>query len=172
MSSPWLSPAQQHVWRTYLRVWKLLFAQLNGQIATDAGLSGPEFEVLVNLSEAPDGRLRPYQLAESMQWEQSRVSHQLTRMGKRGFLRREDCPSDARGSVIVLTEQGRDAIVAAAPAHAEFVKSLFFEPLDPADLAALGRALDLIVARVESVSGDAPYPPECLDLGERVTVDE
>jgi DNA-binding MarR family transcriptional regulator len=172
MSSPWLSADQQHVWRTYLRVWKLLFAQLNGQIAGDAGLSGAEFEVLVNLSEAAEGRLRPFELAQSMQWEQSRVSHQLTRMERRGFLRREQCPSDARGSVIVLTQAGRDAIVAAAPAHAEFVKTLFFEPLGAAELTALGGALELILARIENLSGDAPDTPECLDLTERVPVHE
>ena len=93
MSAKWLTPEQQRVWRDYLQVERLLPAQLGRELD---GLSIPEYEVLVNLSEAPGGRLRPFQLGEATQWEQSRLSHQLTRMQRRGLIVREECPGDAQ----------------------------------------------------------------------------
>src|ERR1700722_12254230 len=90
----WLNAQQQRVWRDYLRASRLLPAQLNRQLQGSSGVSAQDYAVLVNLSEAPGGRLRPFQLGEATQWEQSRLSHQLTRMQRRGLILREDCPKD------------------------------------------------------------------------------
>jgi DNA-binding MarR family transcriptional regulator len=79
------------------------------------GLSGSDFEILVNLSESPTGRMRAFELGEATQWEKSRMSHHLTRMEKRGLIRKEAC--DARYPEIVLTGPGLEAIRACAPVH-------------------------------------------------------
>ena len=60
----------------------------------DSGLTLPEYEVLVQLSEAPGHRLRPFQICEALNWEQSRLSHQLSRMQRRGLVTREECEAD------------------------------------------------------------------------------
>ena len=73
----------------------LLTARLNRQLQADSGLSLPEYDVLVHLSEAPGERLRPFQLSSALHWEQSRLSHQLSRMARRGFIFREECPAMA-----------------------------------------------------------------------------
>src|SRR3974390_318956 len=91
MTGIWLSADEQRAWRTYVRMSSLLPAQLNPQPQRDSGLTPPEYEVLVQVSEAPQRRLRPFQICEALNWEQSRLSHQLTRMQQRGLLTREEC---------------------------------------------------------------------------------
>jgi DNA-binding MarR family transcriptional regulator len=152
----WLNAQQQRVWRDYLRVSRLLPAQLNRELQASSGLSAPEYEVLVNLSEAPGGRLRPFQLGEATQWEQSRLSHQLTRMQRRGLILREDCPKDGRGAFIVLTPAGRSAIESAAPAHAAGVLELVFSRLSDEEVAAFGQVCEKILQAVAETGAPSP----------------
>ena len=106
MEPKWLTDEEQRAWRAYMRAQTMLSVQLGRQLQADSGLSLPEYEVLVHLSEAPEGRLRPFQLGSDLGWEQSRMSHQLSRMARRGFVSREECPGDARGALVVLTAAG------------------------------------------------------------------
>jgi DNA-binding MarR family transcriptional regulator len=151
MADQWLTADEQRIWRTYLRAGTLLSSQLNRQLQADSGLSLPEYEVLVALSEASGGRLRPFQLGHTLNWEQSRLSHQLTRMQRRGFVTREECACDARGAYVVLTGTGRAAIEAAAPGHAATVRGLVFDRLDGEQTAKFGEAFAAIL---EGLAGD------------------
>jgi DNA-binding MarR family transcriptional regulator len=163
MVSQWLTADEQRAWRAYLRAGTLLSARLNRQLQADSGLSLPEYEVLVQLSEAPDGTLRPVQLGQALHWEQSRLSHQLSRMARRGFITREECPGDARGALVVLTGAGRTAVEVAAPGHAAAVRQLIFGQLDSAQAAAFGQAFDVILAALEdSGEQEADSSPEPL----------
>jgi DNA-binding MarR family transcriptional regulator len=157
MNAKWLTPEQQRVWRDYLQVERLLPAQLGRELQD---LSIPEYEVLVNLSEAPGGRLRPFQLGEATQWEQSRLSHQLTRMQRRGLIAREECPGDARGAFIVLTAAGRSAIETAAPTHAAAVLRLVFDQLSEEETAAFGQACAKIRRALEEIPHSAAPCPD------------
>lgn len=146
----WLTGREQRAWRAFLRAHALLLAHLNRQLQADSGLSLSDYEVLVNLSEAPERRLRVFELGAALQWEKSRVSHHLTRMEQRGLVAREECASDARGAYVVLTEKGREAIRGAAPRHVEEVRRWFLEPLSPEQLDGVADAAEAIVARLES----------------------
>lgn len=126
-----------------------LQAQLDRDLARHSGLSDPDYSVLVHLSEAPDGRLRPYQLSDALQWEKSRLSHQLTRMSRRGLVVREECPTDARGAFVVLTPAGRRAIEAAAPAHVEDVRRYLIDVLEPDQLDALAAIAETVLAHLD-----------------------
>src|ERR1700677_534353 len=130
MSGEWLTADEQRAWRTYLRMSTLLPAHLNRQLQRDSGLSLPEYEVLVQLSEAADQRLRPYQLCEALNWEQSRLSHQLTRMERRGLVAREECAADGRGAFVILRADGAAALQTAAPGHVAAVRQLIFDRLE------------------------------------------
>ncbi len=125
----WLTASQQRAWRGYQAVQAQLSAQLNRQLQADSGLSLADYEVLVGLSEAPEGRLRVYELAQALQWEQSRLSHHLARMQARGLVSRRVCRDDRRGSYALVTAAGRRAIEEAAPGHVETVQRLFFDGL-------------------------------------------
>ena len=127
----------------------MLAARLNRQLQADCGLSLPEYEVLVRLTEAPDGRLRQFQLGLALDWEQSRLSHLLTRMSRRGFVVRQDCVADRRGAEVVLTAAGRAAIESAAPGHVAAVRRLVFDRMDSEQAAAFGQAFEAILAGLE-----------------------
>lgn len=114
-----------------------LSAYLHRQLQADSGLSLADFDVLVQLTDRAEPRMRVGELAEALQWEKSRLSHHLARMSKRELITREDCPDDARGAFIVLTDKGRQAIEQAAPAHVETVRDLIFDHLSAEEVATL-----------------------------------
>jgi DNA-binding MarR family transcriptional regulator len=145
MTAAWLSEDEQRTWRTYLRMSSLLPAALNRELQQDSGLTLPEYEVLVQLSEAPKHRLRPFQICEALNWEQSRLSHQLTRMERRGLVARLECEADGRGAFIELSPAGADAIGAAAPRHVAAVRRLVFERFNEAQRASFEEACAAIV---------------------------
>jgi DNA-binding MarR family transcriptional regulator len=117
-------------------------------------MSEADYEVLVHLSEAPEGRLRPYQLGRITQWEKSRLSHHLSRMGERGLVERQFCPTDNRGSFVAITESGRAAIAAAAPQHVEDVRRLFIDVLTPEQLDAIADIADTVLANLDGDDAD------------------
>lgn len=136
----WLSADEQSLWREWLQV----HARQHLAIAQDlrgVGLSEPDFEVLVHLSEQRDGGLRMSQLADELQWERSRLSHQIVRMGKRGLVERHDSPEDGRGFRVFITRHGHEVIEQAAPGHVEAVRGVFLDHLDDDDRVALAGIL-------------------------------
>jgi len=112
----WLDENEDRAWRGYLRMRTLLHARILRDLAREAGLSGPDYDVLSHVSEAPGRRSRLGELAERMAWSRSRLSHHLTRMEQRGLVTRENVPSDGRGASVVLTDTGFRTIQTAAPA--------------------------------------------------------
>jgi DNA-binding MarR family transcriptional regulator len=147
--SRWLTDDEQRAWRGLLQMTSRLDARLNRELQQTSGLSLADYDVLVLLTEAPDGRLRVFELADNLQWEQSRLSHHLARMQRRGLVAREECTTDRRGAFIVLTEGGRDAIEKAAPAHVDAVRRLVFEGLSKDRVATLQATVDEILSRLD-----------------------
>ena len=125
----WLSAQEERVWRRWLTLNARLSATLHKELQDDAGLSMPDFEVLVHLTDSPQGRIRVTDLAKALQWERSRVSHHVTRMERRRLVQRVECAEDGRGAFIVITPQGRAAIEQAAPGHVNAVRRLVFDAL-------------------------------------------
>lgn len=143
----WLDDREQRAWRSYLRAHSELQAELHRRLLAATGLSLADYEVLVTLSESTGGRLRISELARSMHWERSRVSHQVTRMAGRGLVERDDCDTDRRGAFAVLTDEGLQTLQRAAGSHVDDVRSLFIEPVG-ADLDPLAQACDRIVEQL------------------------
>jgi DNA-binding MarR family transcriptional regulator len=148
----WLDPAEQHAWRAFVRLHQKLSARLSRDLQAHSKLSGADFEILVALTDVPEGRQRFQELAKSVEWEQSRLSHQIARMCKRGLVAREECPEDARGAFVVITPAGRHVIEAAAPQHVAMVRRLVIDALSPDELAALGRISHRILEQLDTVS--------------------
>lgn len=148
--SPWLTRKQQRVWRGWLAMNAQVPAVLHRQLQADAGLSLQDFDILVQLTDTADGKLRISELAKALNWERSRFSHHYKRMEARGLVEREECPDDARGAFIVLTPAGRTAIEQAAPAHARAVRDLVFDSLSDDELEAVGRFTDRVLGRLNS----------------------
>lgn len=146
----WLTEPEQQAWRGLLSMHTQLTARLHRRLQADSGLSLADFDVLVALTDQPAPRLRVGELAEALQWEKSRVSHHLARMQQRELVRREECPGDARGAYIVLTEQGRGAIEQAAPAHVRAVRELVFDQLPEEQVDTLVRITDTVLRRLRA----------------------
>ncbi len=155
---PWLSPQQQRVWAAWMRTSLRMDFELNRELQEDSDLSHPDYHVLVALNGAPSGRLQLSDLANTIGWERSRLSHHLQRMTTRGLTRRVPSNTDGRATDAVITAVGRRALAAVAPAHAAFVRDLFFADLADGDLVTLAELLERVYEGVLA-RGTLPPPP-------------
>ena len=144
----WLDDTEARAWRGYMRMRTLLHAQIVRDLAREAGLSGPDYDVLSNVSEAEGRRARLGDLAARMAWSRSRLSHHITRMEQRGLVTRQDCADDGRGAFVVLTDAGWRAIQAAAPGHVASVRRHFIDLLSREQLDALADISQTVVRRL------------------------
>lgn len=150
--TPWLNDTQQTLWRRWLTLNRLMAAALARDLQAHSSLSMADFEVLVQLTDVPQGRLRVSDLAQTMQWERSRLSHQVTRMERRGLVARRECPQDGRGAFVGITPEGRHAIEMAAPSHVRAVRSLVFDVLTPQELADFEIVVNKLYTATEAAS--------------------
>ena len=136
------------VWRGFHTMRRQLDLALERELQRDAKISVPDFEILLALFEAPTNRLRARELSALLGWEKSRLSHQVTRMSARGLVVRTECDTDARGTWIGITAQGRLTTLGAMRDHALTIRRLFFDVLDESELEVLstvsGRVLEAI----------------------------
>jgi DNA-binding MarR family transcriptional regulator len=133
----WLNADEQATWRAWLYSNQLLQEQLGRELARETGMPNAYYEILVQLSEAPERQMRMSQLAESCRSSRSRLSHAVSRLEERGWIRRQVCAEDGRGQLAVLTDEGFAALEAAAPVHVESVRTHVFDQLTPAQLTAM-----------------------------------
>ena len=133
----WLNSEEHRAWFALGSVLIRLPAALDAQLQRDAGISHFEYMVLAALSEAPDRTLRMSELAVLAEGSLSRLSQVVSRLERRGWVRRTPDPTDGRYTLAVLTEGGWDKVVATAPGHVEAVRSLVFDPLTKAQIRQL-----------------------------------
>ncbi len=149
MEPNWLSKEEEKAWRGFVALRIGLVGHLARQLAQDSGITEAEFEVLVVVSEAPGQRIRSRDLGKALNWERSRLSHQITRMEERGMVAREQCENDARGFDVLLTKVGLKAIQAAAPAHLEGVRHCFIDLLTPAQMKTLSSIAEVVTEHLK-----------------------
>jgi DNA-binding MarR family transcriptional regulator len=145
----WLDAAQQRDWRSFVAGSARLTERLDRVLREKHGLSLPEYEILVRLSEADQRRLRMADLAESVSHSRSRLSHTVGRLETDGLVRRESCYGDGRGVFAVLTTPGFERLELASHDHVESVRDFLVDVIDPTDLVALGRAFRAVMERLE-----------------------
>jgi len=142
----WLSEDEQRVWHNYVVLTGRLQAVMNRQLQQDHELSLADYTVLVALEERPGCRIS--ELGDRLGWEQSRLSHQLTRMRTRGLVERVGADDDRRAATVELTKQGAAALRVAAPQHAELVRAVVFDGMSAADLRTLERWTSRVLDRL------------------------
>ena len=152
----WLSADEQGIWRSFVGACHAFFAAVDAQLQRDTGMPLAYYEILVQLSETPGRTLRMTQLAEATSASKSRISHAVARLEERGWVRRRDCPTDKRGQLAELTDEGYAVLVTAAPGHAEQVRRTLFDPLTPEQASQLREITGAIHAAVGN-------PPACDD---------
>jgi DNA-binding MarR family transcriptional regulator len=127
----WLDDDEQATWRAFYKATTLLIDRLDRELQHDAGMPHAYYEILVVLSESPGRSLRMSELAVQTRSSRSRLSHAVTKLEARGWVKRRDCDDDKRGQFADLTEQGFAALESAAPGHVETVRTHLFDPLTP-----------------------------------------
>ena len=135
----WLSEDEQASWRATIAMMLLLPDRLGRELTKNYGLSLPDFEILVKLSEAPEAQMRMSHLADKTLASRSRLSHACDRLEKSGFITRQACEADGRGYWAVLTDLGWEKLNSAAADHVESVRSHLVDLLTPNEFAELGR---------------------------------
>ena len=138
-----LSPQELRVWHAFKVMGEEVLARVGRDLAAGAGLSGPEFGVLSRLASIGKGEMRQQDLARSMGWDKSRLSHQLTRMQERELVERRE--AEKRVVLVVLTKQGREKLDAARPVHAESVRRNLLARLSAEQIATLVRVSNILV---------------------------
>ena len=133
----WLSADEQLAWRTFLTACQTLFSAIDAQLLRDSDIPHGYYEILVRLSETPGRALRMTQLAEASTSSKSRLSHAVARLEERGWVRRADCPTDRRGQIAQLTDEGFAALAAAAPGHVDQVRRSLIDRLTPEQVEQL-----------------------------------
>jgi DNA-binding MarR family transcriptional regulator len=147
----WLDEDEQRTWRAYLTAAQLLFDQLDRELQRDGGIPHGYYEILVRLSESPGRRLRMSELADCSLSSRSRISHAVARLEEAGWVRRDCDPSDARGSIAVLTDEGFAALAAAAPGHVEGVRTHLLDQLTPDQVRELGAISEAVLSHLAAV---------------------
>lgn len=108
-------------------------------------MSKADYDVLSTLSEVPGGELRLSDLAAWMLWSRTRLSHHVARMQGRGLVDRVETPEDGRGTVVVLSPEGRRVLEQAAPAHVGAVRACFIDLMTPEQVRVLGEVAHAVV---------------------------
>ncbi len=151
MAAQWLNEREQRAWRSLMTTQNGLSEFIERQLRNRYGLSSADYQVLAHLSEAPDGRLRSFELGELLRWEKSRLSQHLGRMQTRGLVSRERCRSDQRGAVVAITPRGSDLIEAAAPQHVADVRDVLIDHLTAKEMETLGIIGDKVRKRLAAL---------------------
>jgi DNA-binding MarR family transcriptional regulator len=160
----WLDSQEHHAWRSYLVSSRLLASQLDRELQRDSQIPQTYYEILVQLSEAPDRSLRMRDLADASESSRSRLSHAVARLEKNGWVRRESCPTDRRGAFAVLTDAGFAALVKAAPGHVASVRKHLFDRLTREQVGQLAAICDAITEGLreqDALSGPHSVPDSC-----------
>jgi DNA-binding MarR family transcriptional regulator len=144
----WLNDTEHRAWIGYRRMRLLLDAQVVRDLQDDSGLSAPDYDVLSALSSMDGHRWRLTRLADRMLWSKSRMSRHIARMEQRGLVTREECATDGRGAVVVITDAGLRAIQEAAPDHVESVRRHFIDLLSAEQLDTLAAIADTVLAHL------------------------
>lgn len=153
----WLSDEQQAAWRPLVALLLKLPAALDAQLQRDAGISHFDYLVLSGLSEAPRHTLRMSELAATASSSLSRLSHVVSRLEAKGWVRREPCPGDGRFINAVLTADGWDKVAATAPGHVAAVRALLLDTLTEEEFGQLG-ALSAKILAAQGVTVTVPGP--------------
>jgi DNA-binding MarR family transcriptional regulator len=142
----WLTADEQQAWRGFMTATQTLFSAVEAHLQRESGIPLGYYEILVILSESDGRALRMSQLADRATSSKSRLSHAITRLEERGWVERLDCPTDRRGQIARLTDEGFAVLAAAAPRHVEQVRRSLFDRISAEQVAQLAEISAAIAA--------------------------
>jgi len=145
----WLSQQEQDIWRVMVAVHTRLVARMDAELISRHGISLRDYEVLVQLSEADEAKLRMAELAERLFVSPSGLTRRLDGLVRSGYVKRQVCLSDRRGMLAVLSTSGWEIMRQAAPTHLASVRRYVFDPLEGRQLYQLSETLRAMSGALE-----------------------
>ncbi|MEV8632704.1 MarR family transcriptional regulator [Streptosporangium sp. NPDC051023] len=152
----WLTESELGAWMAYLRATHLLERRVEEQLKADSGLTHAHYEILAKLSASPGGQLRMTDLARKVVVSKSGLTYQVGQLEKRGLVERADCPSDERGVLAVLTDEGTRCLEKTAPGHVAVVRAFLIDQLTPEELETMTRIMSKATAAMAAAPEGAP----------------
>ncbi|MBT2228898.1 MarR family transcriptional regulator [Nonomuraea sp. NEAU-A123] len=137
----WLDETEMAAWRAFLSTSHLLERRIEEQLKATAGLTHPQYEILVRLADAPGRQMRMTELARGVVVSKSALTYQIGQLERAGLVERTTCPSDERGVLAVLTEAGVSCLERVAPGHLEVVRAYLIDRLTRGELEAMTTAM-------------------------------
>ena len=156
MEPKWLDARENRAWRAFMHAHHRLSVRLNQLQLQDSGLTKADYELLAVLSEDPAGRMPAREVCAQLQWEKSRLSHQVRHLKEQGLVGREPNPADGRSSMVCLLPAGRRAIEDAAPQHVHNVRRIFVDLFTPAELDTLAALHERVLHHL----AEEPFPEQ------------
>ena len=147
----WLNEEEQLHWRAHVTMMALLQERLGHELQRAHGLSIQDYEIMVRLSESENHSIRMSELADRTQASRSRLTHQIDRLERMGYIRRERAESDNRGRLAILTDEGMAALVSAAPTHVEGVRTHLLDQLTPEQYREFGLACAAVAVHLSEL---------------------
>ena len=137
-----LKPAELRAWRAFLDAQASLLRRLGADLVREEDITLAEYDVLVQLSFTPDGRLRMTELSDRVRLSPSGLTRLVDRLVRNGLAKRGRCASDRRGTYAILTSSGKARLRRASPVHLRGIREHFSKRLSSAQLAAVAEALE------------------------------
>lgn len=154
MPSSELTERQATAWASYQRMRTQLSGKLGRELQRETGLSEADYEVLSAIIESPEGSVRSLALRCGLDWEKSRLSHQLRRMTERGLVVRDECLEDNRGFIVRASDKGLAAAASARRHHEDAVRHYVADALSAEQLDLLGSIADAVLKKIEGEQPD------------------
>lgn len=131
-----LNKEEMRIWHMWKGSFQSIFGRVIKEMAEHTGLSEGDYGVLDRLDLLGNGSLRQQELADSMDWDKSRLSHHLTRMEKRRLVMRKPLDTD-RGVQVVITSAGKSALDDARPIVSKAIRKHFLDQLTDQDIESI-----------------------------------
>ncbi|TMR96058.1 MarR family winged helix-turn-helix transcriptional regulator [Nonomuraea basaltis] len=147
----WLDATEMTAWRAFLSTSHLLERRIEEQLKAAAGLTHPQYEIMVRLADAPGRQMRMTELARGVVVSKSALTYQITQLEKAGLVERATCPSDDRGVLAVITEAGMRCLERVAPGHVEVVRAYLIDRLSRDELHTMTAAMQKTEQALRSV---------------------
>ncbi len=133
------------MWRSFLEAHSTVVKFLERRMQEQHGLPLAWWDVLLQLADGPEGRLRMGELAESVLLTRSGITRLVDRMIKEGLVAREPCPGDRRGYFAVITQKGKDTIEKIGPDHSKDAWEVFLGHITQEEAALLGQVFSRVL---------------------------
>lgn len=142
----WLAPAEMRTWMAFWGTVYVVNAALDRDLRAHSELSHSDYLILAMLCTAPEHQLRMSELANRLFRSRSRLTYEVIQLERAGLVRRENCLTDKRGAVAVLTREGLHMLRTVAPRHVASIRRIFFDQLTDEQVKGLDEALWTIVS--------------------------